>query len=147
MKRQEPDGLPSGITGELFACYRVREGAHSSTKLLRQLEDRQLVSGRILLGWLVDTLATANLAQIGFVLQLLGDRLPEMGRHAAIARVCVRVSCAKLVEVSRLDVSLTAELTSASRESCRCFDGAGGRDAAAGHSGASWLCVKRRRQS
>lgn len=74
------------------------------------MEDRQLISGRMLAGWLVDTLATANLAQIGFLLQLLGERLPEMGRHASIARLCVRVACAKLVEVSAtIRVGLTDE--------------------------------------
>jgi mediator of RNA polymerase II transcription subunit 12 len=68
-------------------------------KLLVQFRIKHLISTRLFVSWLADTLATANLAQVGFVAQLIGDLLPEMSRHTTIARVCVRAACAKIDEV------------------------------------------------
>jgi hypothetical protein len=69
-------------------------------KLLRELHTRYLISSRLLCAWLADSLATANLAQTGFISQLIGDYLPDMARHVTIGRQCVRSICAKLKEVS-----------------------------------------------
>jgi mediator of RNA polymerase II transcription subunit 12 len=73
--------------------------ADSSTTLLRELHTRRLVSSRILTGWLADTLASVNLAQAGFVIQLIGSYLPDMAHHAINGRHCIRACCEKIKEV------------------------------------------------
>ena len=45
-------------------------------------------------------MATTNLAQLGFVLRLLGHYLPTMARYLDIARPCVRAACDRFIEVS-----------------------------------------------
>ena len=72
----------------------------ASSKLLREMRSKRLISTRVFVGWLVDLLGIANLAQIGFVAQLIGDFLPEISKHASVARSCIRIACSKLSEVS-----------------------------------------------
>jgi len=71
-----------------------------SSKLLREMRARYLISTKILVAWLVDMLGIANLAQIGFITQLIGEHLPEISKHSSVARPCIRIVCAKLNEVS-----------------------------------------------
>jgi mediator of RNA polymerase II transcription subunit 12 len=52
------------------------------------------------MAWLADFQRTANLAQLGFVAQLIGDYLPDMLHHLAAARVCIKGACEKIKEVS-----------------------------------------------
>ena len=71
-----------------------------SCKLLHSLHSFHLLSGRILSGWLVDQLTTTNLAQLGFVVRLLGNYLPTIAGYVDITRPCVRAACDRVVEVS-----------------------------------------------
>jgi mediator of RNA polymerase II transcription subunit 12 len=73
--------------------------AYSSTSLLRELHARYLISTRLLTTWLADHLLVANLAQVGFIVQLIGSYVPDMTRHVVNARICVRGACEKLNEV------------------------------------------------
>ncbi|WVQ98147.1 hypothetical protein IAU59_005269 [Kwoniella sp. CBS 9459] len=70
-----------------------------STRLMRELYNRRLLSSRILSGWLADYLNYANLAQLGFVAQMIGEHLPDMAKHLCNARYCVRAACDKLKEI------------------------------------------------
>jgi hypothetical protein len=97
MKRLEQGGWPSGITRESEFCGI----AYISTSLLCQLHARYLISTRLLTTWLADHLLTSNLAQVGFIVQLTGSYLPDMARHVANGRICVRAACEKLTEVCR----------------------------------------------
>ena len=63
------------------------------------MRTKHLISTRIFVAWLVDMLSITNLAQVGFVTQLIGEHLPEISRHVSVARSCVRIACAKLNEV------------------------------------------------
>lgn len=74
--------------------------AHGSMRMLHELRAKYLISTRIFISWLVDTLATVNLAQVGFVAQLLGVFLPQLSNHVVLARPCVRAACAKISEAS-----------------------------------------------
>lgn len=67
--------------------------------LLERLFGLRLISSRVLLGWLSDFLASANLAQLGLVAKLIGDYLPSVARHATIGRTCLRVACDRISEV------------------------------------------------
>ena len=73
--------------------------AYSSTSLLRELHARYLISTRLLTTWLADHLLVANLAQVGFIVQLIGSYIPDMTRHVVNGRICVRGACEKLLEV------------------------------------------------
>jgi hypothetical protein len=74
--------------------------AYCSTSLLRELHARYLISTRLLTTWLADHLLVANLAQVGFIVQLIGSYVPDMTRHVVNGRICVRGACEKLQEVS-----------------------------------------------
>jgi mediator of RNA polymerase II transcription subunit 12 len=73
---------------------------YCSTSLLRELHARYLISTRLLTTWLADHLLVANLAQVGFIVQLIGSYVPDMTRHVVNGRICVRGACEKLHEVS-----------------------------------------------
>lgn len=73
--------------------------AYCSTSLLRELHARYLISTRLLTTWLADHLLIANLAQVGFIVQLVGSYIPDMTRHVVNGRICVRGACEKLKEV------------------------------------------------
>ncbi|OCF32517.1 hypothetical protein I316_05697 [Kwoniella heveanensis BCC8398] len=70
-----------------------------SARLMRELYNRHLLSSRILSGWLSDYLSHSNLAQLGFVAQMIGEHLPDMAKHMSNARYCVRAACEKLKEI------------------------------------------------
>lgn len=70
--------------------------------LLQKLHELRLISNRVLLSWLADFLAIANLAQVGLVSKLIGDHLPGMSRHVTIARTCLRAACDRITEVGVL---------------------------------------------
>lgn len=58
------------------------------------------MSSRILLSWLADQLSNCNLAQLGFVSQLLGGFLLDAVNNLSLARVIVRAACYRSKEVS-----------------------------------------------
>nr|XP_019047064.1 hypothetical protein I302_03671 [Kwoniella bestiolae CBS 10118]OCF25994.1 hypothetical protein I302_03671 [Kwoniella bestiolae CBS 10118] len=70
-----------------------------STQLMRELHRRRLLSSRLLSGWMADYLGYANLAQLGFVVQMIGEYLGDMVEHVCNARQCVRNACEKLKEI------------------------------------------------
>ncbi len=57
---------------------------------------------RVLLSWLADFLAIANLEQVGLVSKLIGDHLTGMSRHVTIAKTCLRAACERITEVRLL---------------------------------------------
>ncbi|WVQ83134.1 hypothetical protein IAT38_005272 [Cryptococcus sp. DSM 104549] len=70
-----------------------------STRLLHELHTRHLLSSRLFAGWLADHLSHVNLAQLGFLAQLIGDYLPDMADHLSSAKHCLRAACDKLKDV------------------------------------------------
>jgi mediator of RNA polymerase II transcription subunit 12 len=68
--------------------------------LLRELHAKYLISSRLLTTWLADHLLTSNLAQVGFIVQLISSYIPDMARHVVNGRMCVRAACEKIKEVS-----------------------------------------------
>jgi mediator of RNA polymerase II transcription subunit 12 len=66
---------------------------------LKELHAEKLISVRILLSWLADQLSTCNLAQLGFVVQVLGEYLAEAAEHLSLARLIVRSTCHRIQEV------------------------------------------------
>jgi mediator of RNA polymerase II transcription subunit 12 len=73
----------------------------NSTKLLGVLHTKYLVSSRLFTAWLADHLLTANLAQAGFIAQLITVYISDMARNVVNGRSCVRAACEKIREVSR----------------------------------------------
>jgi mediator of RNA polymerase II transcription subunit 12 len=69
------------------------------TTLFRELHALHLISSRIFTTWLAETLSLSNLAQVGFVTQLITAHLPDVVRHLISARLCVRAACEKVKEV------------------------------------------------
>lgn len=76
--------------------------AKHSTSLLRELHARHLISSRILTSWMGEYLPITNLAQTGFLAQLITTHLPDMVRHIVNARICVRAVCEKIKEVGEM---------------------------------------------
>ncbi|KAL7420053.1 RNA polymerase II mediator complex subunit [Cryptotrichosporon argae] len=70
-----------------------------SMALLEQLRAKRLISIRLFMGWLVDNLGAANLAQVGFLAGLLAENVEHVLEHLAIARHCIRACCAKIEEI------------------------------------------------
>ncbi|WWD21578.1 hypothetical protein CI109_106064 [Kwoniella shandongensis] len=70
-----------------------------STRLMRELHTRHLLSSRLLSGWMADYLSHTNLAQLGFLAQLIGEYLQDMTNHQCNARHCVKAACEKLKEI------------------------------------------------
>lgn len=94
------------------------------TKLLGNLHAKYLISSRLFTAWLADHLSTANLAQVGFIVQLTTTYLSDMSRHVVNGRICIRAACEKIREVSS---SLVARLISDPRLAIRRVRQTGGR--------------------
>ncbi|WVO16601.1 hypothetical protein L204_104280 [Cryptococcus depauperatus] len=67
-----------------------------STRLLREMHAKNLLSNRLFSGWLAEHLSQVNLAQLGFLAQLVGEYLSDMIRHLDSARHCIRAACERL---------------------------------------------------
>lgn len=48
---------------------------------------------------MADFLAAANLAQVGFIAQLISNYLSDVACHVPIGRVMIRAACQKIKEV------------------------------------------------
>ena len=66
-----------------------------------------LVSPRILLGWLADQVTSSNLAQLGFILLVVNEYLLDIVNHLSLARLIVRGACQRIKEVrpSRIETN------------------------------------------
>ena len=84
----------------LYVSWTPITTADTSIVLLRELHAKYLISTRLLTTWLADHLLTSNLAQVGFVVQLISSYIPDMARHVVNGRMCVRAACEKLKEVN-----------------------------------------------
>ena len=84
----------------LYVSWASITTADASIVLLRELHAKYLISTRLLTTWLADHLLTSNLAQVGFIVQLISSYIPDMARHVVNGRMCVRAACEKLQEVS-----------------------------------------------
>lgn len=71
-----------------------------SLNLLRAFYDEGLVDNRTFLVWLVQQLATCNLAQLGFIARLVDEYLDGMLVTRSITRPFVDACLAKVSEVS-----------------------------------------------
>ena len=71
-----------------------------SLNLLRAFYDEGLVDNRTFLVWLVQQLATCNLAQLGFIARLVNEYLDGMLVTRSITRPFVDACLAKVSEVS-----------------------------------------------
>jgi hypothetical protein len=100
MTRLGRGGWQNGNTRE-FVSTLVQLSLIDSTELLRELHAKYLISSRLLTLWLADHLLTANLAQVGFIAQLVATYSSDMARHVVNGRVCLRAACDKIQEVSR----------------------------------------------
>lgn len=79
---------------------------------MRELHSRRLISNRTFLGWLADYLSLANLAQVGFIAQLIADYLPDMARHVWIGRLCLRAVCDKIQDIRGATLDSLAKVES-----------------------------------
>ena len=70
-----------------------------SLNLLRAFYDEGLVDNRTFLVWLVQQLATCNLAQLGFIARLVNEYLDGMLVTRSITRPFVDVCLGKVSEV------------------------------------------------
>ena len=70
-----------------------------SLNLLRAFYDEGLVDNRTFLVWLVQQLATCNLAQLGFIARLVNEYLDGMLVTRSITRPFVEVCLGKVSEV------------------------------------------------
>ena len=70
-----------------------------SLSLLRAFYDEGLVDNRTFLVWLVQQLATCNLAQLGFIARLVNEYLDGMLVTRSIARPFVEMCLGKVSEV------------------------------------------------
>lgn len=81
-----------------------------SLELLRSFYSEGLVDNRTFLSWLVQQIATSNLAQLGFVACLANEYLDGMLECRALTHSFVQYSLTRLSEVSpRLNMVNTAE--------------------------------------
>ncbi|WVR04690.1 hypothetical protein IAU60_001701 [Kwoniella sp. DSM 27419] len=95
----QPAKVPVGILSDDKAKAKWLSKWDYSTRLTRELHKRDLVSTRLLTGWLADFLGQANLAQLGFVAQLVGAYLPDMIKHLCNGRHCLRGACQQIKEI------------------------------------------------
>jgi mediator of RNA polymerase II transcription subunit 12 len=108
MPLRETAGSPSGITGAAFLSqWHFTTKTPCSLSLLRTFHTRYLISSRTLATWLADFAATCNLAQVGFVAQLINEYLEDVAKHASIARSALRALLDKLAEVGLANKFLT----------------------------------------
>ncbi|ODO08687.1 hypothetical protein L198_00420 [Cryptococcus wingfieldii CBS 7118] len=70
-----------------------------SNRLLGELDTKQLLSTRLFAGWLSEHLSHVNLAQLGFLLQVISKHLLDISKHQSSARHCLRAACEKLKEL------------------------------------------------
>ena len=75
-----------------------------SLNLLRAFYDEGLVDNRTFLVWLVQQLATCNLAQLGFIARLVNEYLDGMLVTRSITRPFVDVCLGKVSEVLSCDL-------------------------------------------
>ena len=75
----------------------------TSLNLLRAFYDEGLVDNRTFLVWLVQQLATCNLAQLGFIARLVNEYLDGMLVTRSITRPFVDVCLGKVSEVLSCD--------------------------------------------
>nr|XP_018265377.1 uncharacterized protein I303_01743 [Kwoniella dejecticola CBS 10117]OBR87535.1 hypothetical protein I303_01743 [Kwoniella dejecticola CBS 10117] len=102
-----PPKAAAGVLGDEKLRARWLIKWDYSTRLLRELHRRQLVSSRLLSGWMADYLGFANLAQVGFLAQLIGEYSGDLMKHLCNARHCLRNACEKLKEVRASPASST----------------------------------------
>nr|XP_019008399.1 uncharacterized protein I206_06958 [Kwoniella pini CBS 10737]OCF47180.1 hypothetical protein I206_06958 [Kwoniella pini CBS 10737] len=98
----------AGVLGDEQLRARWLKKWDYSTQLMRELHRCQLLSSRLLSGWMADFLGLSNLAQLGFVAQLIGEYIADMVKHLCNARHCVRNACAKLQEIRSSAASNTS---------------------------------------
>ncbi|BEJ12006.1 hypothetical protein CspHIS471_0204660 [Cutaneotrichosporon sp. HIS471] len=112
-----PPKTPTGVLGDEKSRARWLAKWQYTNNLLKQLYRKRLVSPRQLVGWLSDFLGQANLAQIGFVTQLIHENLADVAESPSISRHCVRSACVKIKEIraspakdtmTKVDEQLTA---------------------------------------
>lgn len=94
-----PPKAPAGVLGDEKSKARWLAKWQYSNQLLHQLYRKRLISPRLLVQWLSDFLGTANLAQLGFVSQLIHDNLVDVAEYVVVGRHCVRAACAKIDEI------------------------------------------------
>ncbi|KLT44190.1 hypothetical protein CC85DRAFT_283709 [Cutaneotrichosporon oleaginosum] len=94
-----PPKTPTGVLGDEKSRTRWLAKWQYSNTLLKQLNRKRLISQRQLVGWLADFLGQANLAQVGFVAQLIHENLNDVAESSSISRHCVRSACVKLKEI------------------------------------------------
>ncbi|TXT13184.1 hypothetical protein VHUM_01585 [Vanrija humicola] len=94
-----PPKAPTGVLGDDKSRARWLAKWQYSNALLRELYRKRLIASRLLVSWLADFLGSANLAQLGFVTQLLHESLAYVSEYAYIGRHCVRAACAKIEEI------------------------------------------------
>ena len=83
----------------LPAAGSVTHTPEISLNLLRAFYDEGLVDNRTFLVWLVQQLATCNLAQLGFIARLVNEYLDGMLVTRSITRPFVDACLAKVSEV------------------------------------------------
>jgi mediator of RNA polymerase II transcription subunit 12 len=112
-----PPKTPTGVLGDEKSRARWLAKWQYTNSLLKQLYRKRLVSPRQLVGWLADFLGQTNLAQVGFVTQLIHENLTDVAESSSISRHCVRSACVKLKEIraspakdtmTKVDEQLTA---------------------------------------
>ncbi|WVF69703.1 hypothetical protein IAT40_004482 [Kwoniella sp. CBS 6097] len=94
-----PSKAPASVLNDVAARGKWLSKWDYSTRLMRELYIRHLLSSRILSGWLAEYLSHANLAQLGFVAQMIGEHLSDIAKHMCNARFCIRAACDKLKEI------------------------------------------------
>nr|XP_019005040.1 uncharacterized protein I203_01884 [Kwoniella mangroviensis CBS 8507]OCF68501.1 hypothetical protein I203_01884 [Kwoniella mangroviensis CBS 8507] len=94
-----PPKSSAGVLGDEKLRSRWLSKWDYSAQLMRKLHRHQLLSSRLLSGWMADFLGYANLAQLGFLAQLIGEYLEDVTKHLCNARQCVRNACEKLKEI------------------------------------------------
>ncbi|ORX33960.1 hypothetical protein BD324DRAFT_186207 [Kockovaella imperatae] len=118
-----PRSGATSVLGDEKARARWLVKWNYSLALLRQLFNRHLISARVLGAWLVDMLASSNLAQLGFVARLAADHITALARHVHIARPCLRAACDRIVEIREAKMPLEnveMVLKSLIQVLCRC---------------------------
>lgn len=90
---------PIGVLGDEKSRARWLVKWQYSDSLLHQLYRKRLISPRQLASWLADFLGVANLAQLGYVTQLVHENLADVAEFPSIARHCVRSACGKIEEI------------------------------------------------
>lgn len=88
-----------GVLGDTAARSKWLAKWNYTTGMLAGLTARRLLSQFLLCGFLTDFLATANLAQTGFILRLLCDRIQELSDHTMIGKQCLTALLERIEEI------------------------------------------------